>query len=39
VSLRAAWERNALDQFLALLPPPRRLALDLGCGEGRLSRE
>ena len=58
MSLRAAWERNALawaqwarapmhdsywrfhrDQFLALLPPPRRLALDLGCGEGRLSRE
>ena len=27
------------DQFLALLPPPRRLALDLGCGEGRLSRD
>jgi SAM-dependent methyltransferase len=58
MSLRAAWERNALawaqwarapmhdsywrfhrDQFLALLPPPRRLALDLGCGEGRLSRD
>jgi len=27
------------DQFLALLPPPRRLTLDLGCGEGRLSRD
>src|SRR5262249_39126455 len=27
------------DQFLALLPAPRRLALDLGCGEGRLSRD
>jgi SAM-dependent methyltransferase len=27
------------DQFLALLPPPRRLALDLGCGEGRLARD
>jgi SAM-dependent methyltransferase len=58
MSLRAAWERNALawaqwarapmhdsywgfhrDQFLTLLPPPGRLALDLGCGEGRLSRD
>src|SRR5437879_6900851 len=58
MSLRAAWERNAIawaqwarspvhdsywrfhrDQFLALLPPPRQLALDLGCGEGRLSRD
>jgi SAM-dependent methyltransferase len=27
------------EQFLALLPPPRGLALDLGCGEGRLSRD
>jgi SAM-dependent methyltransferase len=27
------------DQFLALLPPPRGLVLDLGCGEGRLSRD
>jgi len=27
------------DQFLTLLPPPGRLALDLGCGEGRLSRD
>jgi len=58
MSLRAAWEHNALewaewarapmhdsywrfhrDQFLALLPPPQRLVLDLGCGEGRLSRD
>ena len=23
----------------ALLPPPRGLTLDVGCGEGRLSRE
>ena len=27
------------DQFLALVPPPGRLTLDLGCGEGRLSRD
>src|SRR5262245_58374234 len=27
------------DQFLALLSPPGQLALDLGCGEGRLSRD
>jgi len=27
------------DQFLELLPPPGRLTLDLGCGEGRLSRD
>lgn len=26
------------DQFLELVPPPGRLTLDLGCGEGRLSR-
>jgi len=58
MSLRAAWERNALawaqwarapmhdsywrfhrDQFLPLLPPAGRRTLDLGCGEGRLSRD
>lgn len=27
------------DQFLAIVPPPGRLTLDLGCGEGRLSRD
>ena len=27
------------DQFLSLLPPPRRQTLDIGCGEGRLSRD
>jgi SAM-dependent methyltransferase len=27
------------DQFLALLPPPGRLTLDIGCGEGRLARD
>ena len=27
------------DAFLALLPPARRLTLDVGCGEGRLSRD
>ena len=27
------------DRFLALLPPPGRLTLDLGCGEGRLARD
>jgi SAM-dependent methyltransferase len=27
------------EQFLELLPPPGRLTLDIGCGEGRLSRD
>jgi SAM-dependent methyltransferase len=27
------------DRFLELLPPPGRLALDVGCGEGRLPRD
>ena len=27
------------DQFLTLVPPPGGLTLDLGCGEGRLSRD
>ena len=27
------------DRFLALVPPPGRLTLDVGCGEGRLGRD
>jgi len=27
------------DQFLRLLPPPRRQTVDIGCGEGRLARD
>jgi SAM-dependent methyltransferase len=27
------------DQFLRLLPPPGRLTVDIGCGEGRLARD
>lgn len=32
------WRFN-LPRFLELLPPPRRLTVDVGCGEGRLPRE
>jgi SAM-dependent methyltransferase len=44
----AAWARAPMhdtywrfhrDQFLALLPPPGRMVLDVGCGEGRLARD
>jgi len=44
----AAWARSPghdsywrfhRDQFLELVPPPGRLTLDVGCGEGRLSRD
>jgi 2-polyprenyl-3-methyl-5-hydroxy-6-metoxy-1,4-benzoquinol methylase len=27
------------DQFLHLLPPPGRRTVDIGCGEGRLTRD
>lgn len=27
------------DQFLEIVPPPGRLTVDIGCGEGRLSRD
>jgi SAM-dependent methyltransferase len=27
------------DQFLALVPPPGKLTVDVGCGEGRLARD
>ena len=32
------YERN-LAAFLELLPPPGRLTIDVGCGEGRITRE
>jgi SAM-dependent methyltransferase len=31
--------RHHRDQFLPLVPPPVRLTLDIGCGEGRLARD
>jgi SAM-dependent methyltransferase len=27
------------EPFLELVPPPRRLTLDIGCGEGRVTRD
>jgi ubiquinone/menaquinone biosynthesis C-methylase UbiE len=30
--------RYRRDQFLQLLPSPGRLTVDIGCGEGRLTR-
>jgi SAM-dependent methyltransferase len=33
-----AWRFN-LPAFLALVPPPGRLTLDVGCGEGRVARQ
>jgi SAM-dependent methyltransferase len=35
---RFAWLFN-LPAFLELLPPPGRLTIDIGCGEGRVARE
>lgn len=34
-----AYWRFHRDQFFTLLPPPGRLTLDIGCGEGRVSRD
>lgn len=31
--------RFHLPRFVEVLPPPGRLTLDIGCGEGRLGRE
>jgi SAM-dependent methyltransferase len=36
---RDSYWRFHRDAFLALMPPPGRLTLDIGCGEGRLSRD
>jgi len=33
-----SYDRYHRDQFLPLVPPPGRRTLDLGCGEGRLTR-
>jgi 2-polyprenyl-3-methyl-5-hydroxy-6-metoxy-1,4-benzoquinol methylase len=34
-----SYERFHRDRFLELVPQPGRLTLDIGCGEGRLSRD
>jgi SAM-dependent methyltransferase len=34
-----SYRRFHRDAFLELLPPPGRLTIDVGCGEGRLSRD
>lgn len=34
-----SYARFHRDAFLSLLPPPGRLTLDVGCGEGRLPRD
>jgi SAM-dependent methyltransferase len=34
-----SYTRYHRDQFFRLLPPPGRLTVDVGCGEGRVSRD
>ena len=34
-----SYDKFHRDQFLALVPPPGRLTVDLGCGEGRVARD
>jgi SAM-dependent methyltransferase len=34
-----SYERFHRDAFLPLVPPPGRLTVDVGCGEGRVSRD
>lgn len=34
-----AYEQFHCDAFLSLVPPPGRVTLDVGCGEGRLARD